>query len=306
MTSLDNIARFCKENGLIFSISNAEKLDFDIDKLQNIPFVNFTVEERLNPKLQMGNVKSIILVGVPYNKNTTNHYNIDYHIVVKKLLDDLKNQLAGECESFVDTGALFERGFALKSGLGFKGRNTSVISEKLGSYFNIGYILTSEELQPTNEFNKSCIGCDNCLKHCPTRSLYEENEKYICNYTTCISYLTQKKGVLSKAEIASMGTSLYGCEICQQICPHNKEIEFSKTSTEVTAKEILSATKKSFTQYKDLPFYWRGLPPLKRNALISVYNSDLPKEEKLKLISEFKNSENEILRETTKILLEML
>ncbi len=306
MTSLDKIKNFCDEKNLVFGIANSERLDFDSEKLENIPFVNFTVEERLNPKIKYENVKSIILLAIPYNKNNINHYDADYHIKVNELLEELKTLLCGESVSFVDTGALFERGFAIKSGLGFKGRNTSVINEKLGSYFNIGYILTTEDIKPTNELNRTCLGCNKCLKKCPTQSLQEDNESYNCNFQTCISYLTQKKGLLSKEEMKSMGTSLYGCEICQKVCPHNNDIEFSKTSTEVTAQEILKATKKSFVEYKDLPFYWRGLPTIKRNALISVYNSDIPRDEKLVILTEFKNSENEVLRETTKMLLEML
>ncbi len=306
MTSLDNISKFCEENGLIFSVAKGERLNFEESKLENIPFVKFTVEERLNPVITMENIKSIILIGVPYSKNKINHFSTDYHILVKNLLDELLTKINGEGESFVDTGALFERGFALKSGLGFKGYNTSVINEKYGSYFNIGYILTTEELEITNEINKNCVGCKACIKTCPTKSLYEKNERYNCSYETCISYLTQKKGVLTTSEMQSMGTSLYGCEICQQVCPHNTTVEYLENSTEVTPIEILKATKKNFTQYKELPFYWRGLPTLKRNALISVFNSDISKNEKHEILSDFKNSENETLRETAKTLMDML
>ncbi len=306
MISLDNITKFCKEKSLVFSVINADKLDFEASKLENIPFVNYTIEERLDPKLTKENTKSIIMIGVPYYKNKINHFDTDYHILVKNLLEELTTNISGDCECFVDTGALFERGFAVKSGLGFKGYNTSVINEKQGSYFNIGYILTTEEFQPTKEINHNCIGCNKCINNCPTKSLYKENESYSCNYTRCISYLTQKKGILTINEMKSMGTSLYGCEICQQVCPHNKEVEFSKTSIEATPIEILKATKKSFLQYKDLPFYWRGLPTIKRNALISVFNSSLTKEEKIEIISEFKNSENDTLRETAKILIDVI
>ncbi len=308
MTSLDKIIKFCEEKSLVFSVSNAEKLDFSRSKLEDIPFVNFSVEERLNPKITMDKAKSIIMLGVPYNKNEINYFETDYHIVVKSLLEELELTLDSDFkrECFVDTGALFERGFAIKSGLGFRGYNTSVINEKLGSYFNIGYILTSEELQPTKLVSENCLGCNRCLKHCPTQSLYSQNEGYSCNYKTCISYLTQKKGVLSKEEMQSMGTSIYGCEICQKVCPHNKDIEFSSISREVTPLEILKATKKTFNQYNNLPFHWRGLPTLKRNALISVFNAEISSNEKLEIISEFKDSENVILRETANILINML
>ncbi len=212
-------------------------------------------------------------------------------------------------KAFVDTGALFERGFALKSGIGFKGKNTSVINKEFGSYFNIGYILSSEKLELTeiDERNcEDCFGCNRCINSCPSHSLGEVNGIYTCNYETCISYLTQKKGLLSLKEMQSMGESLYGCEICQQVCPHNYEVDFDEDYISINPVNVLEMSKKDFEKYRSLPFNWRGLPTLKRNALISVYNSNMLKDEKIEIINKFIKSENQVLSETAKVLLESL
>lgn len=298
MTYLSKIEKFCKENNLFYSVISADKLNFEEDKLINIPFVNYTLEERLNPKITMEKANSIIFLGVPYFKNEVNNFNEDYHILVKKYLKDIELILGDNCQSFVDTGPLFERGFALESGLSFCGYNTSAINENYGSYFNIGYILTEEKIKPTNKKKIKCLECGKCIKACPTKSL----EKYKCNYNTCISYLTQKKGLLTIEEMNSMGESIYGCEICQLCCPHNEVVEFSKNSMNITALEILKTSKKEFVKYKDLTFYWRGLPTIKRNALISLYNSSIDYKVKKEIIKGFINSENEILNVTAKTL----
>lgn len=303
MMSLETIINdFCNENNLIFGIATAEKMSFDKNKLENIPFVNYSIEERLSPKLFNDNINSVIVLGIPYYKNKINFYNEDYHIYSKKYLDKLIDKLSGENYSFVDTGALFERGFALKCGLGFRGKNTSVINGKLGSYFNIGYILSTEKLEPTISNKKDCIGCNKCINSCPTKSLGE----YQCNAESCISYLTQKKAILTIQEMKSIGQSLYGCEICQQVCPHNKFIKYSERAIEVDPLKLLDISKKEFNKYRDLPFYWRGLNVIKRNALIYVYNSDLEILEKIEILEKFTNSQSDLLKATANILLQDL
>lgn len=296
------IRSFCKDNNLIYGITDAEKLLFDEEELINVPFVNYNVDERLSPKLFNENINSIIFLGIPYYKNEVNFYDKDYHIIAKVFLEELSKKLKGECYSFVDTGALFERGFGLKCGLGFKGKNTSLINDELGSYFNIGYILTSEKFMYTGKLDKVCMGCNKCIENCPTKSLKD----YKCNAESCISYLTQKKAVLTIDEMKKIGKSLYGCEICQQVCPHNRLVSYSKTSEEMKPQDILEMSKKQFLKYKDKPFFWRGLTMLKRNALICVYNSDLELKEKFEILVKYNNSEFKLLKETAKILIKDL
>ncbi len=318
--SLETIIKnYCEKNDLIYGITDGESLDFDSEILEGTPFVNFTFEERTNPQKTLSNVKSVIVLGVPYGKLGVNEYAVDYHIIVKKHLDNLCELISSgiekdiekeiDAKAFVDTGALFERGFALKSSIGFRGRNTSVINKEFGSYFNIGYILTNTKLEFTeiDESNKAdCFGCNRCLDWCPTNSLGEVKGVYKCNFETCISYLTQKKGLLTLEEMLSMGESLYGCEICQQACPHNYEADDEENYSAINPIDILHMSKKDFEKFREFPFYWRGLLTLKRNALISIYNSKMLREEKLTVLSKYLNSENQVLSETAKILLENL
>ncbi len=305
-----SIKKFCESKNLIYAIVNVDRLDFDENILEDTPFVNYSVDERLEPKLSMENAKSVLIIGLPYYKNEINHYDVDYHINMTQLLTQLSEEIVDKLEvqskAFVDTGALFERGFALKAGLGFKAKNTCVINDKLGSYFNIGYILLDVKLEPTNALDKQCIGCDLCIKNCPTNSLREVNGIYKCNSETCISYLTQKKGVLTDYEVKKMGTSIYGCEVCQKVCPHNKDIGFSETATYISPIEVLEVSKKSFQKHYNMPFYWRGIQTIKRNALISICNSNIDKSEKIQIISKFKDASSEVLKETALQLLKIL
>ncbi len=324
--SLETIIKnYCDKHELIYGITDGERLDFDSEILEGTPFVNYTFEERTNPQKTLSDVKSVIVLGVPHGKLGVNEYAIDYHIVVKRHLDNLcelinseidkeiekeiKKEIKKEFKAFVDTGALFERGFALKSSIGFRGRNTSVINKEFGSYFNIGYILTNKKLESTeiNESNKvDCFGCNRCIEWCPTNSLGEVNGVYKCNFETCISYLTQKKGVLTLEEMLSMGVSLYGCEICQRACPHNYEADDEESYSTIKPIDVLDMSKKDFEKFREYPFYWRGLPTLKRNSLISVYNSKVSLEEKIEIISKFLKHENQVLSETAKVLFENL
>ncbi len=305
------VKTFCSSNNLIYGVTNTKKLDFDLTLLEDVPFVNFSTDERVTPSLTMADAKSVIIIGVPYLKNKINSFDKDYHIVVSEILNDFidildKNKVVAK--AFVDTGALFERGFALASGLGFKARNTSVINEEFGSYFNIGYIMINKELTETYTYDedKSCLGCDKCISSCPTKSLKTVGKHYNCDYRTCLSYISQKKGELTLEEIKNFKGSIYGCEVCQQVCPHNSEVEFSDGATNINLVELLDMSNRDFIKYKDRPFYWRGLSTMKRNALVLIYNSEIDVDEKIEIIKRFEKSDSELLKVTLKQLLALL
>ncbi len=286
-----NILKYCSDNHLAVSFGSSETLDEYFDVLPDaVPFVNATKEERLNPKLSLENCESVIMVGVPYEifkrgnivgiLSQNSFY--DYHKVVLEHLENIKALLEDDnAEAFVDTGKLFERGFALKYGLGFLGLNSFVINDKLGTYFNIGYVLTTKKFEVTETIKKTCYGCYKCVDVCPSGALKDGK----CDMYKCVAYLTQKKDLLEPEEIKAMSNFLYGCDLCQKVCPHNKPIKLVKTDFNTDAYAFLEMEKEEFQKFEDYAFFWRGLPVMKRNAIYTIYNFGIPTEEKIEVFT---------------------
>jgi epoxyqueuosine reductase len=153
----------------------------------------------------------------------------DYHHIVEdrlnELSDWLKYRIGGDATSktYVDTGAILERDHGESAGLGFTGKNTMLIDPRRGSWFFIGEILTSARLNPTvNDLRKmpGCGSCHRCLDACPTAAF---PAPYILDARRCISYLTiELKGWIPAELRPSMGNWIFGCDICQDVCPFNR------------------------------------------------------------------------------------
>jgi epoxyqueuosine reductase len=151
----------------------------------------------------------------------------DYHSVIldrlEQLCTELKKRL-GEFEArcFVDTGPLVERVYAKYAGLGWQGKNTCMIHESLGSWFFLGVILTSLELPPEQRVQPMpdrCGSCTRCIDACPTQAL----EPYVMDASRCIAYLTiEKRGPIPEDLAAKVGGNVFGCDICQEVCPWNR------------------------------------------------------------------------------------
>ena len=151
----------------------------------------------------------------------------DYHSVIRGRLEQLCAELkrkAGDFESrcFVDTGPLVERIYAKYAGLGWQGKNTCMIHESLGSWFFLGVILTSLEL-PREEcvepMPDRCGSCTRCIDACPTEAL----TPYRMDASRCIAYLTiEKRGPIAEDLAAKVGRNVFGCDICQEVCPWNR------------------------------------------------------------------------------------
>jgi epoxyqueuosine reductase len=151
----------------------------------------------------------------------------DYHSVIRGRLEHLCDELkqrVGEFESrcFVDTGPLVERVYAKYAGLGWQGKNTCLIHESLGSWFFLGVILTSLELPREDRVQPMpdrCGSCTRCIDACPTDVL----EPYRMDASRCIAYLTiEKRGPISEELAAKTGRNVFGCDICQEVCPWNR------------------------------------------------------------------------------------
>ena len=242
------------------------------------------LEKRINPKLIMENAKSIIVCVFPYHiedkyeSNISRYcYGMDYHLVIKEKLNEICEEIKNVDEKFdyrvfADNGPLVDRYLAYLAGIGYYGINNNLITDKYGSYVFIGYIVNNYDLEADNPTNKTCIKCNKCVKYCPGNALEGD---YKMNPKKCLSYITQKKEELTLEEKDKMKKNklIFGCDICQIVCPHNKDIcksnieEFTTDLiTNLDEEEISSISNKEFKRrYKNRAFSWRGRNIIKRN-----------------------------------------
>jgi len=159
----------------------------------------------------------------------------DYHDVVIAKLEQLHSWIETQVgnavrgKAYVDTGPILERDLARRAGLGWFGKNTNLLNPGLGSFFFIGALLLDLELTPDAPFSADrCGTCRRCLDACPTNAFAEPR---VLDSTRCISYLTiELRGAIPLEFRESMGELIYGCDICQDVCPWN--VKFAKELTE--------------------------------------------------------------------------
>ncbi len=152
----------------------------------------------------------------------------DYHDAVMRRLRTVEGRLRDavgdsqlQTRCYVDTGPLVERVYAKYAGVGWIGKNTCIINQKLGSWLFLGVILTSIELAPDLPAPDRCGTCTRCIDACPTDALVAP---YQLDSNRCISYLTiEKRGAIAEDLRAGMGHEVFGCDICQDVCPWNRK-----------------------------------------------------------------------------------
>ncbi len=193
----------------------------------------------------------------------------DYHKVVREKMALLMADFDPEAGIFSDIGPPEDIPIAQKCGLGVKGKNGLLINKNLGSWFFIGYALTSLDIEPDAPSFSGCINCGKCARACPGGAI---GEKFVPE--KCASFLTQKKGELSPEEEAIVKKSgfIFGCDICQSVCPMNagKGESLSEFAGDrilcLDEEELSSISNREFMRrYSSYAFSWRGKAPLLRN-----------------------------------------
>ena len=204
-------------------------------------------------------------------------YGKDYHVVLKNKLKQLLNIMKDKFGSFqgrvfVDSAPILERAWAKKSGLGWIGKNTNLINKQSGSFFFLAEIIVDLELNYDNTTTDHCGSCTACIDACPTNAIYEP---YKLDASRCISYYTiELKESFSSNLSSDFKDWIFGCDICQDVCPWNR---FSKANDDVlfeTIPEIsnfnkvdwIDLTEETFKKvFKESPIKRSKFKGLKRN-----------------------------------------
>jgi len=222
----------------------------------------------------------------------------DYHDVMLDRLRSLHRWLDKELgeptagKAYVDTGPLLERDLARRAGLGWFGKNTNLINPSLGSFFFLGALLLDVELVPDAPFEPDrCGTCTRCLDACPTDAFVAPR---VLDATRCISYLTiELKGAIPEALREPIGDRIYGCDVCQDVCPWN--VRFTTAlpdespyaarealggkDARTLATELLSMSREDFTPaFKGSPMKRAKLRGLERNAAVVLGNIGTPED----------------------------
>jgi epoxyqueuosine reductase len=199
-----------------------------------------TAERRADARRVVPGARSVIVTGTLYN---TDHpytdavpadvarisryaWGDDYHDVLKERLDALlawmrlTSDVPFDARAYVDTGPVQERVYAQYAGLGWIGKNTCLINAEVGSWLFLGEIISTLSLEPDTQGLEQCGSCTKCLEACPTGALVESG---VLDSNRCLSYLTiELRSAIPEAQRLDVGTHVYGCDICQEVCPYNQ------------------------------------------------------------------------------------
>ncbi len=273
---------------------------------QDCEFEEQNINKRLNAKNLFPECRSIIAIGYPYGEGyklppasnkgllSVSSHGEDYHRMVNSLLVKLAGEIKHHVElnflPCVDTSPFLDKEICKTAGLGSYGKNSLLINKNKGSFINLGYLLTDIEITTdTIDEEDICGTCNLCVKSCPNNTIFDTGG---INSKKCISYLTQTKEYIPLEYRENMGRQIYGCDVCQIVCPLNKEVLNKKVNTdysdvEVDLEELLIISNKGFIKkYGHTAGSWKGRNIWKRNALISIGN--------LKFNSMFQNVKREL------------
>lgn len=210
-----------------------------------IAYIERKLKERLDPKIIFPEGKTIICFATSYYKKIPEYLpfskyltKVDYHIVLKNRMEkfiELLKEKAGNFKYriFVDSGTIFEKYWAYKSGIGWIGKNSLLITKEFGSFVFLSEIIVDLEIEQDWPSENLCGDCEECIKSCPTGAIKKEKVIEIKN---CLSYLTvEKRKMLDDKEkkILKKGKYVFGCDICQDVCPWNKNLK-EKQEQEIT------------------------------------------------------------------------
>jgi epoxyqueuosine reductase len=225
----------------------------------------------------------------------------DAYAVLRERLHELGRQLGGAYRVLVDENQHVDREAAARAGVGFYGKNTMLITRKHGSWVVLGTLVTAAEVEATPKLELDCGSCTLCIEACPTGAL---DEPGVLDSTRCLSYWTQSSAAAPAEYRTELGAQVYGCDICQDVCPWNRGVEKRRADAalpddaepHVSLVEWLEADGEELRRCYDRLFVPRNDPRyLRRNALVAAGNVGGPAE--AAAAEAYVDSDDELLRE---------
>jgi epoxyqueuosine reductase len=225
----------------------------------------------------------------------------DEYAELRRRLGELGERLGSSYRVFVDANDHVDREAAVRAGVGFYGKNTMVITRGFGSWVVLGSLVTDLEIEPTPALNVDCGSCRLCIDECPTGALEEPG---VLDATKCLSYWTQAPAPIPEPYREDLGEMVYGCDICQEVCPWNRGVEKRRRASPlqdaatptVSLKDWLERSGEELVAEFDRLYIPRNDPRwLRRNALVAAGNvgtADL-----VPVVEKYVRSDDQVLRE---------
>lgn len=237
------------------------------DRHGSMEWMGNNFEKRIDPTVLVPGAKTVVSLLASYHHPSHNQLigtldkpliakyaqGRDYHKVLKKKLNDLFSFTAGlvgglEGRVFVDSAPVLDKAWAVQAGLGWVGKNSNILNKKLGSWFFIAEMIIDLELVYDSPTTDHCGTCTRCIEACPTDAIYEPQK---VDATKCISYLTiEHKGEIDKKYHTDIQNWVFGCDICQDVCPWNSKAKLAQLVDLHPRQKVLEAGN-SYFKYLD-------------------------------------------------------
>lgn len=282
----------------LIGFAKAEILNEESGRLKNwldngyqagMDYMSKNFEKRKDISQILPNAKSVISLGLNYythdsysdnkTKGKISRYawGKDYHLIIWSMLDELEEEFKKiepgfESISYVDTGPVMDKAWAVRAGIGWLGKHTNLINREIGSWFFIANIITNREFDCLEQIPDFCGTCTACIDACPTNAIVHE---YVVDANKCISYLTiENKNEISEEFIGKFDNWLFGCDICQEVCPWNQKFpveallnDFHPQNKELNLDDIMGMEEEEFKEkFHTSPIKRPKLTGMKRNA----------------------------------------
>ncbi|MEW6654467.1 MAG: tRNA epoxyqueuosine(34) reductase QueG [Bacteroidota bacterium] len=282
----------------LVGFAKADLLEEEISRLQvwlgkghhaSMEYMNRSFEKRKDVSQILASAKSVISLAVNYytpfehnneigsGKISRYAWGKDYHLLIWEKLSLLEEYLKNiepdfESKSYVDTGPVMDKVWAVKSGIGWLGKNSNVINKEIGSWFFIANIITNQQFDYSVKITDHCGTCIACIESCPTKAIVNP---FVVDANRCISFLTieNKNGISSEFK-GKLDNWIFGCDVCQDVCPWNKKFaeptlmnEFYPNETNLVIDTVISMSESEFkNKFETSPIKRTKLTGLKRNA----------------------------------------